>query len=158
MGLWYFRLKHWLWCCQSHGLELNWKLKELFIYVKWFACDTVLSLDWKLKHTFFKNITLCIRIPSCSNLSVSRMWVCRRWEKVARVCHDLINAAFISLWQLDGRKTKETLSKHETRLLLAPPSLLRTPSPLPCFQIQWTYILFWALRAKRLLRFVSQSF
>lgn len=66
------------------------------------------------------------------------------------VCHDLISTAFILLWQLDRRKTKETLLKQWDKAAPPPPS---TSSPtLLCFQIQWTNILFWALRAKRLLR------
>lgn len=73
------------------------------------------------------------------------------------VCHDLIIAAFISLWQLDRGKTKETLLKQWDEAPPPPPPT-SSPPPLPCFQIQWTNILFWALRAKRLLRFVSQSF
>lgn len=39
-----------------------------------------------------------------------------------------------------------------------PPPPPSSPPPVPRFQIHWTTILFWALRAKHLLRFVSQNF
>lgn len=76
------------------------------------------------------------------------------------VCHDLIICAFISLWQPGREETKETPLKR--RYKAAPhqhhPPPPSSPPPVPRFQIHWTTILFWALRAKHLLRFVSQNF
>lgn len=59
--------------------------------------------------------------------------------------------------ETDEKKSKEILSKQWCKAapMLPPPSSL--PSS-PRFQTQRTVILVWALRAKHLLRFVSQSF
>lgn len=75
------------------------------------------------------------------------------------VCHDLIICAFISFWQRDRWKknSKEILSKQWCKAAPILPRLSFLPSSL-LFHIQRTVILFWALRAKHLLRFVSQSF
>lgn len=68
------------------------------------------------------------------------------------VCHDLIICAFFSFWHRDRwHKSKEDLSKQWCRAAPILPSLY-------FFQLQRTVILFWALRAKHLLRFVCQSF
>lgn len=59
--------------------------------------------------------------------------------------------------ETDEKKSNEILSKQwcKSAPTLPPPSSL--PSR-PLFQTQPTFILVWALRAKHLLRFVSQSF